>query len=238
MLAGDAVMGGHVRVGNDEPPRVGRVEEAGGEEPRADENRVVAGRRLGPDEPDALEPCRARLAQRVERRHGLARGVAAGRRDHGVGERLVELRAVGVELVEAAAVAGERPALAGRAPPRLVGLHLEVDDGVIGQRLAHALGREGAAADGDDSAVRAPVEQAQDDLLLASTECGLALALEVRLDRLAELGLDLAVGVERLGRKLGRDLTGGCRLAGSHEADEDECSPCAGDYLTHPMRSS
>jgi hypothetical protein len=60
-----------------------------------------------------------------------------------------------VQLGEAAGVACERPALAGRAPPRLLGLDLEIDHGVGDERLAHALGAKRAAAERDDRHVLA-----------------------------------------------------------------------------------
>ena len=65
-------------------------------------------------------------------------------------------------------------------------------------------------------------EQPQHQLLLALAERGLALAVEERLDRLPELALELAVGVERLDAELGRHRARGARLAGAHEADEHE----------------
>ena len=81
---------------------------------------------------------------------------------------------------------------------------------------------------------REGVEDRDDEALLAMPELLLSLALEERLDRLAELPLEQLVGVDQaepepLGDGLRRP-----RLARPHEADEDE--PVMG-YRRHPMRS-
>jgi hypothetical protein len=65
------------------------------------------------------------------------------------------------------------------------------------QRAAHALRPDGAPAQRQHPAAR-PVEELQHDLLLARAEGRLALAVEERLDRLAQPLLELPVGVERL----------------------------------------
>ena len=75
-------------------------------------------------------------------------------------------------------------------------------------------------------------QQLEHHLLLARAEGGLALAVEERLDRLAQPPLELAVGVERLHAELGRGRAGRGGLAGAHEAHEHE-RPLAGACPRH-----
>jgi hypothetical protein len=230
-----------VRVRHREAPPVERVEEAGGHQAVAEEDRVVARCRRGPHHPGATR----RLAQGQQRRQGAHRHAAVGGEDDRVGGRLVARAALLEERVEARAVACERPALARRAPPGVVGAHLEVDDHVAGERVAHAIGAQRAAAERHHAAVR-PSEQLEDQLLLAPPELRLALAVEERLDRLAERLLELAVGVERGHPELGRGRARGARLAGAHEAHEHHgavaarpgarCRACR-RYRLQPIRS-
>ncbi len=105
-----------------------------------------------------------------------------------------------------------------------------------GERVADALGLHGAAAERHHLGVVA-LEQLADDLLLARPEGLLALAVEERLDRLADALLHLAVRVERLRAQLGGERPGAGRLAGTHEAHQDD-RPAAGYLALHPMRSS
>ena len=91
-----------------------------------------------------------------------------------------------------------------RALPGRVEVDVEQDHEVAVERRAHALGVQGAAAEGDDAAVGG-LEQRAGELLLGGAEGRLAVAREDRLDRLAELGLEQRVGVvgrdaERRGR--------------------------------------
>jgi hypothetical protein len=241
LLAGDAVVAGDVLVGDDEAAALRRVEEPGRDQAAAGEQRVVAGRRRRPHEPDARgRPQRLQRGQRAARQVAAAAG---GQRR--VRDACVERGAVGVELVEAAAVARERAALARRAAPRVLGRHLELDDRVVAKRVADPLGAERAAAERDHVGAATP-EQRKHDLLLARAERGLAVAVEVGLERLAKLALELTVGVERLGPELGGDGAGGGRLAGAHEADEHERAAARAPALgaraacqrLHPIRSS
>jgi hypothetical protein len=140
-----------------------------------------------------------------------------------------------VERGEALGVAGERPAVVRGAPPGLLGLYLEVDDGVCSERVAHALRAERAPAQRDHAGV-GPLEQLEHHLLLARAEGRLALAVEVALDRLAEALLDSAVGIERLHPERCRQRAGAGRLAGPHEAHEDVGA--AGYARLQPTRSS
>ena len=116
--------------------------------------------------------------------------------------------------------------------PRLLGTDLEMHHRVRREGLAHALGSQRAPAERDDARV-GPREELEDRLLLARAEGVLALAVEPALDRLPERLLDLAVGVERLDAQVGSGDPGGGRLAGAHEADEDECPA----YRFQPIRS-
>jgi hypothetical protein len=137
-----------------------------------------------------------------------------------------------MELREAALLARQRAALAGGPPPGLVRLDLQVDHGVPGQRLAHPLRAERPAPDRHHARVL-PREQLEDELLLARAKGVFALAVEERLDRLAETPLELAVRVERLGAELGGQRASAGGLPGPHEADQHE-----GYARLQPIRSS
>ena len=102
------------------------------------------------------------------------------------------------------------------------------------ERLAHALGLHGTTAQSDDPSVAAG-QQLAHHLLLACAKGSLTVAIEVLLDRLAQRSLELAVGVDGARSQLGRKGTGTGRLAGAHEADEDECAVYA---PLHPIRST
>src|SRR5918999_5759398 len=140
-----------------------------------------------------------------------------------------------MQLLEARRVAGERPALVRRPAPRVLGLDLQVHDGVAGERLAHPLGLDRASAERHHGGVAAR-EQLADDLLLARAEGRLALAVEERLDCLAQTMLELAVAVERLDAQLRGQRAGPGGLAGAHEADQDD-RPVYRARL-HPIRST
>ena len=137
-----------------------------------------------------------------------------------------------MQLREAAAVARERPALAGGPPPGLVGLHLQVNDRVGRERSADPLRAEGSATERDHPGV-GPREQLERHLLLARAKRVLALPVEEGLERLAEPPLQLAVRIERLRTELGCERASAGGLAGAHETDENECYA-----RLQPMRSS
>jgi hypothetical protein len=120
--------------------------------------------------------------------------------------------------------------------PGVIRLDLQVDDGVTGERLAHALGLERPAAERDHLGVAA-LQQLADHLGLARAELLFAVTVEERLDRLAEPLLELTVGVEGLGAQLGGQRPGAGRLPRAHEADQDDRAAC-GYARRHPMRSS
>ncbi len=90
------------------------------------------------------------------------------------------------------------------------------------ERLAHARRAECAAAERDDAGRTR--EGVEDDLLLALAERGLALACPEHVDRLAERRRELLVGVPQRDAEQPRGLAGARRLAGSHEAGEDEAA--------------
>jgi hypothetical protein len=97
---------------------------------------------------------------------------------------------------------------------------------VVGQRGAHALRAERAAAEGDGRPRPGAVQQLERDLLLQRAEPRLAVAREELRDRATRAALDLGVGVEGGGVQ-----RAGCgRLARAHEPYED-------DRTCHPMRS-
>jgi hypothetical protein len=136
-----------------------------------------------------------------------------------------------VQRPEGLAVAGQRPAAAGGARPGRLRVDVHEHGDVPRQRRADALGPQRPAPERDHPAVGA-LEQLAGDLLLASPERRLALAVEDVGDRLAQLLLDEPVGVlgalpERRG-----DLVGDGALPRAHEADEDQRPP----QRRHPIR--
>ena len=80
------------------------------------------------------------------------------------------------------------------------------------------------------------VERRDDQPLLAAPELGLALPLEERGDRLAELALEQLVGVDHPEAEPLGDGVRRPRLARRHEPDEDD-PVVRPRYLRHPMRS-
>jgi hypothetical protein len=191
------------------------VEEAGAEEATAEEHGMAPVLRARPLEPRALR----RPHQGEEGGKCAAGQVARAGRQRGGRHRVIDEAAVRVNLVEAAPVAGQRPAAVGGAVPGVVGLHLEVHDGVTAERVADALRAERPAPERDDASVAA-AQQCGHHLLLAPAEGRLAHAVEEGLDRLAQLAFELAVGIERHDLELGRHGAGGARLARPHEPDE------------------
>ena len=218
-----------VLVGHHVAPSAERREEARLDQPAAEEHGIVAGLRRGPHEACA----RGGLPQRGQERQRAAQRVAVAGRHHPVGHRLVEGHPVAVQLREAGPVAGQGPPPARGPAPGALGIDLQVHHGVAAERLADALGLHGAAAERDHRSVAAG-QQLADDLLLALAEGLLPAAVEEALDRLAQRELELAVGIDRARSQLGRQRTRAGRLAGAHEADEDERAVYA---RVHPIRS-
>ncbi len=96
---------------------------------------------------------------------------------------------------------------------------------MAGQRVAHALG-EHASAPERDHRVRAGVaQQLAHELLLRRAERLLAVQLELARHRMTEALGQQRVAVERRAAERRGELAGGGRLAGAHEADQDECHP-------------
>ena len=94
----------------------------------------------------------------------------------------------------------------------------------------------------------APIEEFfEHEGLLAAPELGLALAVEERLDRLAQAVLEQAVGVVRGLPEDRADRPRRVRFAGPHEAHEDQRTARGGDVVggvsprraqrLHPIRS-
>ena len=98
---------------------------------------------------------------------------------------------------------------------------------MIGERSAHPETLDRPAAEshhgGDPADLTGErVERRDDQALLAATELGLALTVEERGDRLAELILEQLVGVDHPeAESLGYGVRGP-RLARRHESDEDD----------------
>jgi hypothetical protein len=168
--------------------------------------------------PDHARASRSRL-QRGQRRPGLVAG------HERVGDRLVQRQPLREPALERLAVARERATAAGGALPGAVGVDLQQHDGVVAQRLADAFTEHRAAAQRDN--LGRAVEQLADHALLDLAERGLSLAVEERLDRGPQIGLDERVAVSAGERARGR------RLARAHEADQDE-----GHGRMKPIRSS
>jgi hypothetical protein len=213
----------HGLVGDRKATGVRRQRPRGGAERAVpDPHRVVARGGRRPQQPQARRPrVTGARRERAQRAGGPARDRRPAGEQHGVSGVQVRAGALGVQRGEALGITRERPAAA--PCPLPCGIEVDVDQhrDVAAQRGSDPLGAERAAAEGDHAAV-GRLEQLAGQRLLARPERGLALAVEERLDRLAESLLEQPVGVERLGAERGRDLGGRGCLAGSHEADEDE----------------
>ncbi len=105
---------------------------------------------------------------------------------------------------------------------------------MIGERVANRIGADGAAAE-RDGAASGRIDEPRHDLRLAAAELRLAVGVEERGDRLAELALELLVRIDGLEAGVARSPEGS-RLARAHEADEDE-GAVLGAQRRHPMRS-
>ena len=96
------------------------------------------------------------------------------------------------------------------------------------ESLTHPLRARGTTAQGHDPSARRPLEHGEHRLLLALAKGRLALAVEERVDRLAERRLELAVGVEGVHPQLGGNRARGARLARPHEAHEHQRAAARG----------
>jgi hypothetical protein len=230
--AGDAprVQGAHDGVGDGEPPRLlGERPRRPSERATTDPDGVLPRRRRGPEQDEARGDLTGR--QRAQGGRGAApRGPVAAEQDR-AGRPLVGRGALAVQRPERRAIAGQRPiAPRGARPGRpLVDVHEDRD--VPRQGRADPLGPQRPAAERDHPAVGA-LEQLAGDLLLARPERRLALAVEHVGDRLAQLLLEEPVRVLGLLAQSRGDLVGDGRLAGAHEADEDQGPP----QRRHPIR--
>ena len=131
------------------------------------------------------------------------------------------------QLEEACAIPRERPIRSLRSAPR--GLRIDVDpgDGVPLERAPHLVDLDRSAAKRDQRGPRA-LEELEHDVALTLTERRLPLALEEAGDWLSEALLQRAVGIERLAPCALREVPHRARLAGAHEADEDQLPGGAG----------
>src|SRR6202042_1906528 len=80
------------------------------------------------------------------------------------------------------------------------------------------------------------LEQSADELLLGSPERGLSVRAELLGHRVAKLLFEQAIAVECLHSQRGRHFAGDGRLAGAHEADEDERAAGRVGYERHRWR--
>jgi len=96
---------------------------------------------------------------------------------------------------------------------------------VSAQRLAHALGEDAAAPQRDHVARARVAQEPAHELLLGRSERRLAVQLELAGHRVAEAGFEQGVAVEWVRGAPGCELRGDRRLAGPHEADQDERHP-------------
>ena len=210
------------RIGDQEAPASQRPHRRA-QQPLPHEHRVLAG-------PQQLRPGR-RVGERADGRQGLAHLVAAVGRQDRVGQPGVERRALGVQRLEAVAVARQRPSVAA-ALPGGVGVDVQQHHGVAGERVAHPLRADRAAAERDHRGGRVG-EDLRHRVLLLLAEGALPVAGEVGLDRRPEALLQHRVRVHRLDVERGGGAARGERLARPHEPYEDE-----GRRRFHPIRSS
>ena len=201
-------------VGHDEAP-AGSGPRVDLERARTEQHRILRRGGVRPEQPNAL----GQPAQVRERATGDA---PVGSGQHGVGDGAVQRVALGVAAGEGVGIARQRATLAARALPGGGGIDLEQDRDMTAQRGARALGKHGAAAQRDDVAGAGALEQLHAQRLLARAERRLAAAVELLLDAVAQLLLEQPVGVQGLGAEHRGHVTGGRRLAGAHEAEEDE----------------
>jgi hypothetical protein len=164
------------------------------------------------------------------------------RLDHVVGDFTVQRIAHGIELREPRArVGGVQHGAMPRvthAHPQRFGARVQIEDGTLAaQVLAAGRPRHGAAARRQhDVGERGEL---LDDRFLAVAEAGLTLDLEDGRDRHAEASLELLVGVDEALAEPARELAPERRLAGAHEAHEEEIAAVQGHrgILRWPCRS-
>ena len=163
----------------------------------------------------------------------------------GVGEPLVQRRALGVQGEERPPVTRQRalcaPARA-HAPPRLLGLDVEQHHDVLPQRPAHPLREHAAAAECEHLARLRARQQLADQLLLLGAKRALAAgarrrrralcadgradgrAFELLGQRMPEALFQQRIAVSRAHAQLVREPARDRRLTGTHEADQHERS--------------
>ena len=166
---------------------------------------------------------RGQLAQAEQRRQRPRAPSPRPRGEDRVGELRVDGLSLGVQRLEAVPVLGQRPLAALDPPPRLLGGDLEPDDDVAAERFADPLRAHRPAAERDHAAVGV-LEQLAHLGGLEASELLLAATPEEPRDRHPELALEQLVGLDRLQAGGARGVGGG-RLAGAHEADEDDRRP-------------
>ena len=142
-----------------------------------------------------------------------------------------------MQLLEAVTVLCQRPiASSPDSPPRLLGGHLQPDDHVAGESVADPLRAHRPAAQRDHAAVHV-LKQLTNLSGLEGPKLVLAAAPEEPRDRHPDLALEELVGLDRL------QAGGACgvrrrRLAGAHEANEDDRRPAVlrrGSFRVLPL---
>ena len=162
----------------------------------ADDGRIGAALRLGPDHPRA----RSALHRGQPWRGGPGR-VPRGRGQDGARQGLVEWAPDREALGERRAVDGQGPVGSRGALPGDLLVDVAPDGHVVAERAAHRLALDRAAAERHDGRraadlSREGIQHRDHQALLAAAELDLALALEESGDRLAELALEQVIGVD------------------------------------------
>jgi hypothetical protein len=177
VASADVGVGDEEAAARERPP-------AAAEDARADEDRVLGGGTRGPE-----HPCSGgHLLEGADRGQGAASHPPIRGRHDRVGELLVERPPHVEQAGDVLERLRQRAVGVGDPPPGLLGVELEQDDDMATERRADPLGEHAAAAEGDRTAVGG-LQQLADDLRLAGAEGLLAVALEGRRDRHAELAL-------------------------------------------------
>jgi hypothetical protein len=96
---------------------------------------------------------------------------------------------------------------------------------VRAQLGADALGEHRSPSQRDHRLGRGALQELAHEPLLAGAEGLFAVQLELACERMPEALGQQRIAVEGFASQRARELAGGGRLAGAHEADQDECHP-------------
>ena len=221
-------------VGDQEAARgpAGDRPDAGADQAPPDPHRVLGGVADRPQQAagDGGQP------HRFERVVGARNRAARAARHDRVGERLIERAAPAVQRFKRRAIAGQWSFAARAAPPGERERDVQPHDEMSAQRSARSLRADRAAAQRDDLPAGRALEQLADDGLLDGAKRRLAVTREGLGDRAAETLLDQPVGVDGGDAAKRRKRSRRGRLAGAHEADDDDRASPA-QLVCHPIRS-